>query len=183
MLRIFLILFIFGDVISVNHTLDETLQAAFGALNLTETATDYPKDSMDGDVSLVTDEDSTMNIAVVLGRQNEVEEEEEEEVTEEEEVIQESTPTLLSELGCTKPNEHFEKCGPRCQQSCAFQMRVSGRAICESILSGNCHSGCFCDSGYVRFNDECILPTECPSKLILNYLFHFQFVLSRNIFP
>lgn len=159
MMRIFLILFLVGDAISVNQTLDQTLSEAFSVLNETESATDYPKDSMDGDVSLVTDEDSTMNIGLVLGRQNEVDEED---VAEEE--VQESTTANWVEQGCTKPNEHFEKCGPRCQMSCAFQMRVSGRAICESVFSGNCHAGCFCDSGYVRFNDECILPVECPSE-------------------
>jgi hypothetical protein len=162
MMRIFLILFLVGGVISVNKTTEEALST----LAQIETATDYPKDTMDGDVSLVTDEDATMNIAIVLGRQNEVDDEDEEEVTEDEAIEESSTPHF-SELGCTKQNEHYEKCGPRCQQSCAFQMRVSGRnsrAICESVFSGNCHAGCFCDSGYVRFNDECILPIECPSK-------------------
>ncbi|KAL7034704.1 hypothetical protein ACKWTF_008066 [Chironomus riparius] len=87
------------------------------------------------------------------------------------EVIEESVSSTTEHWttqGCSHANEYYNACGPRCQQTCSFQQRISGgntRAICESIFSGSCHPGCFCQDGYVRFNDKCIKPVDCPSKL------------------
>lgn len=106
-----------------------------------ETLTDLPKEIMDGDPQFVQDEVTTMiDIETVqLGRQNEVEEEVGE-VVEENETV---TPHW-TEQGCPKSHESYNKCGPRCVQTCSFQPRVNGRntrAVCDSIFSGSCHPG------------------------------------------
>lgn len=63
-------------------------------------------------------------------------------------------------------NELYMQCGPRCYQTCAFQPRNGGgrrtRAVCEANMS--CQPGCFCKSGYVRFNGMCIHNADCPTR-------------------
>ena len=63
-------------------------------------------------------------------------------------------------------NELYMECGPRCYQTCAFQPRNGGgrrtRAVCGAGMS--CQPGCFCKSGYVRFNGMCILNADCPTR-------------------
>lgn len=76
-----------------------------------------------------------------------------------------SNETAVSESSENKTcseNEIFIKCGPRCYQTCTFQsVNVrSSRVACDSP----CIPGCYCASGYVRFNEKCVLPDSCPSK-------------------
>jgi hypothetical protein len=78
-----------------------------------------------------------------------------------------STTTLhFTQMACTGEHMEWNTCGPRCYQTCAFQPRGSrqSRAICESASTTNCYPGCFCASGYVRLNEKCVLPVDCPSK-------------------
>lgn len=78
-----------------------------------------------------------------------------------------STTTLhFTQMACTVDHQEWMACGPRCYQTCAFQPRGSrvSRAICENALVSNCYPGCFCASGYVRLNERCVLPVDCPSK-------------------
>lgn len=95
------------------------------------------------------------NVVTLLARDNELESEEESSVT---------------DAACPEDNMEWVTCGPRCYQTCAFQPRGAkeGRAVCESVASaqGGCYPGCFCKSGYVRLNDKCILPLDCPSMNI-----------------
>lgn len=68
-------------------------------------------------------------------------------------------------LNCSD-NEVYTECGPRCYQTCAFQPRNGGgrraRSVCEGTSS--CQTGCFCKSGYVRFNGMCIPNDDCPTR-------------------
>lgn len=77
-----------------------------------------------------------------------------------------STTVHFTQMACLEDHMVWSSCGPRCYQTCAFQPRGSrrSRAICESVVSTNCYAGCFCESGYVRLNDKCVLPIDCPSK-------------------
>ena len=63
-------------------------------------------------------------------------------------------------------NELYMQCGPRCYQTCAFQPRNGGgrrtRAVCEGSMT--CQPGCFCKSGFVRFNGMCIPIADCPTR-------------------
>lgn len=54
-------------------------------------------------------------------------------------------------------NSHYEPCGPRCPVSCAG---LSSPANC----SGGCQEGCQCDPGYVLFDDQCVLVSDCGCK-------------------
>lgn len=83
------------------------------------------------------------------------------------EVSTTSTTTLhFTQMACDGEHMEWNSCGPRCYQTCAFQPRGSrqSRAICESASTSNCYPGCFCASGYVRLNEKCVLPVDCPSK-------------------
>lgn len=96
----------------------------------------------------------------VVSRQNEIEAETEEAVT--------TTTVHFTDLACTEQHMEWLSCGPRCYQTCAFQPRGvrQTRAVCENVVSTGCYVGCFCKSGYVRINDKCILPVDCPGKSI-----------------
>ncbi|XP_070499771.1 serine protease inhibitor swm-1-like [Chironomus tepperi] len=134
-----------------------------GIIPQSESIVDVPKDALGGDPNLFQEETTVAVIPDIQGRQDE----DYDAVVEESEV---STTENLATQGCNKANEYYNACGPRCQQTCSFQQRISGgntRAICESIFSGSCHPGCYCQDGYVRFNDKCIKPVECPTRLCL----------------
>lgn len=78
-----------------------------------------------------------------------------------------TTTVHFTQLACTDNNMEWNSCGPRCYQTCAIQPRLRTRvkrAVCESLVATGCHAGCFCKSGYVRFNDACVLPVDCPSN-------------------
>lgn len=85
------------------------------------------------------------------------------------EEVSPSAPTTtlhFTLMACTGDHMQWMSCGPRCFQTCAFQPRGSrqSRAICASASSTNCYPGCFCASGYVRLNEKCVLPVDCPRK-------------------
>lgn len=91
-------------------------------------------------------------------------------------VDNESTTVHFTELACTRNNTEWLACGPRCYQTCGFQPNANrardvkqrkSRAYCASSNETGCYAGCFCKSGYVRFNDECVLPIQCPSKRLI----------------
>lgn len=72
-----------------------------------------------------------------------------------------------SEESCSDENMEWNSCGPRCAQTCAFQPRGvrKTRAVCEPLLTSNgCYKGCFCKKDFVRLNDKCVLPDNCPSR-------------------
>lgn len=77
-----------------------------------------------------------------------------------------TTTAHFTELACSGSHMEWNSCGPRCYQTCAFQPRGrrSSRAVCEMASLSGCHAGCFCASGYVRLNDKCVLPVDCPSE-------------------
>lgn len=138
----FLLLFLFFGVATC-ASIDEfvTIQSEY--------ATNYPPGVMDGDISLVPDEEATE--IVIQARQNEVEEDDEEGVVVDEaavsvDIVQaESTTAHWTEVGCVKDHEHWEQCGPRCQQECTFQPQTSprqSRLVCESIFqTSSCYPG------------------------------------------
>ncbi|CAO1414017.1 unnamed protein product [Diamesa tonsa] len=78
----------------------------------------------------------------------------------------EETLTFAPLIANCSDNELYMQCGPRCYQTCAFQPRNGGgrrtRAVCEGNIS--CQPGCFCKSGYVRFNGMCIQTADCPTR-------------------
>lgn len=59
-------------------------------------------------------------------------------------------------------HETYQECGPRCYQTCTFAPSTlrKPKAVCET----GCNPGCYCNSGYVRFNDRCVLPETCPAR-------------------
>lgn len=127
-----------------------------------ETATDLPRGNA-----------ADFDVVTIQSRQNEVEDDLEggglEETSTDLPVSESSSSTTtehFTQLACTGTNMEYNMCGPRCYQTCAFQPRGtrSSRAVCESPSSSGCHAGCFCKSGYVRINDNCILPVDCPSE-------------------
>lgn len=63
-------------------------------------------------------------------------------------------------MQCTKANEEWTQCGPRCGESCADQ----GKQIaCSKVCA--LQGGCSCKQGYARdSNGECISKTQCPSN-------------------
>lgn len=143
-----------------------------------ETLTDLPRGAIDDFEQATTVESSDEVDSVTIpnegmARQNEVE-------FEINAMQQQSTVASLSRdnlstaeypehLGDPCPEEHFvwNACGPRCYQTCAFQPKSGdrlSRAVCEAANENNCHTGCFCESGYVRFNDKCVLPIDCPTR-------------------
>lgn len=125
-----------------------------------ETATDLPRGNA-----------ADFDVVTIKSRQNEVEGFDE--TSTDLPVDESSSSTIIStttehftQLACTGTNVEWNTCGPRCYQTCAFQPRGtrSSRAVCESPSLSGCHAGCFCKSGYVRINDNCILPVDCPSE-------------------
>lgn len=128
----------------------------FGAAicaSIDESATNYPARKLDGDISLLPDEEITEEATenIIQARQNEVEEEDEEGVIVDEAAVSvdgiqiESTTAHWSEAGCVKDHEHWDQCGPRCQQECTFQPQTSprtSRLVCETIFqTSSCYPG------------------------------------------
>lgn len=118
----------FANKISKNEVLSES-----------ESLVDVPKDALGGDPNLFEEDVTVTAIPEMQGRQDE-----------DYDVVEESESSTTTEhwttQGCSHANEHYNACGPRCQQTCSFQQRISGgntRAICESIFSGSCHPGKF----------------------------------------
>lgn len=123
-----------------------------------ETLTDLPREA------IKDFEDVTVRI-----RQNDVESElaEEDAVALKGDENISTTTVHFTEAACTGEHMEWNSCGPRCYQTCAFQPRGvrRARAVCEpSSVTTGCYPGCFCKSGYVRINDKCVMPTDCPSK-------------------
>lgn len=83
----------------------------------------------------------------------------------------ESSTVHFTELACTGDNMEWLACGPRCSATCGFQPRDArrdSRAVCSPSNESGCYAGCFCKSGYVRLNDRCVLPVNCPRKRLIN---------------
>jgi hypothetical protein len=83
----------------------------------------------------------------------------------------ESSTVHFTEMACTGDNMEWLSCGPRCSATCGFQPRDArrdSRAVCSPSNESGCYAGCFCKSGYVRFNDRCVLPVNCPRKRLIN---------------
>lgn len=135
-----LVFFLIGTVLGEQTTVPPELEI--------DSLTDLP----DGAI-----EDFAVNAVTVQARDNELESEVESSVVDE---------------ACPEDNMEWQPCGPRCYQTCAFQPRGAkqGRAVCESIANAQagCYPGCYCKSGYVRLNDKCILPVDCPSEYKFN---------------
>jgi len=116
----------FANEISINGVLPES-----------ESLVDVPKDALGGDPNLFQEDVTVTAIPDIQGRQDE----DYDVVVEESES---STTEHWTTQGCSVAHEYYNACGPRCQQTCSFQQRISGgntRAICESIFSGSCHAG------------------------------------------
>lgn len=62
-------------------------------------------------------------------------------------------------------NATYQKCGTKCVLGCRFIPNISDVAVipndCES---SECIEGCFCKVGFVRYEDKCVLPKECPVR-------------------
>lgn len=62
-------------------------------------------------------------------------------------------------------NGTYQKCGTKCVLGCRHTPLSSDIAVtstdCEKI---ECIEGCFCNVGFVRYQDKCILPIECPVR-------------------
>ena len=55
----------------------------------------------------------------------------------------------------------YQQCGPSCPQTCD--------TIADADCSGGCVEGCFCPSGQVFGNGNCIDEADCQGKLLFNY--------------
>jgi hypothetical protein len=63
---------------------------------------------------------------------------------------------LIGEEDCPE-NEEYQSCGSACPTTC--QNMKAGSQFCIAM----CKTGCFCESSYVRNNDngKCVLPKDC----------------------
>ncbi|CAF2514807.1 unnamed protein product [Rotaria sp. Silwood2] len=64
---------------------------------------------------------------------------------------------------CREPNEIFEACGTACPDTCEDVINSNLNKPCTL----QCVSGCFCEEGFVRENDEpnsrCVKTEQCFS--------------------
>ncbi|KFM75510.1 Tissue factor pathway inhibitor, partial [Stegodyphus mimosarum] len=62
----------------------------------------------------------------------------------------------IADLTCPK-NQHYETCGSACPLTCKNYKNPP--KVCVLM----CVSGCFCDKGYLKTDDDqCVKPDECP---------------------
>ena len=54
----------------------------------------------------------------------------------------------------------YQQCGPLCPQTCETDE--------DEECSGGCVEGCFCPSGTVQSNNNCINVTDCQGIVIHN---------------
>ena len=54
----------------------------------------------------------------------------------------------------------YQQCGPLCPQTCDTNE--------DEECSGGCVEGCFCPSGTVLFNNNCINETDCQGTYSLH---------------
>ena len=159
----FLILFLFCEVLC------ELPVSTVLPIIEPETLTDLPRKTMElFDEKKIKSADNELELAVEVKAESTwpaqiiIYEE-----TSDDELSNSSSTELALEESCTEENMEWNYCGKRCAQSCAFQPRGvrKTRAICESLLtSDGCYKGCFCKKDYVRLNDKCVLPINCPSE-------------------
>lgn len=60
--------------------------------------------------------------------------------------------------------EEYSKCGDPCEATCTYDPIKDERP--KSCGRNKCKRGCFCKSGYVRHESECIFKEDCSSKFI-----------------
>ncbi|XP_057336375.1 uncharacterized protein LOC130674945 [Microplitis mediator] len=58
------------------------------------------------------------------------------------------------------PNESLDLCGRSCEPSC--ELSDFSAVICQQCTYQT--EGCRCDEGYLRYNERCILPNDCPPE-------------------
>lgn len=74
-----------------------------------------------------------------------------------------SNKTKLNE--CIDSNEEYRKCGDSCVISCRYASSPSEiEASKNDCAKTECVEGCFCKDGFVRHQNKCILPKECPAR-------------------
>lgn len=62
-------------------------------------------------------------------------------------------------------NAVYQKCGTKCVLACRFTTIVLDLgATLKECDKNECIEGCFCKDGFVRYQDKCILPKECPIR-------------------
>lgn len=61
-------------------------------------------------------------------------------------------------------NALYQKCGTMCISACRFIPESDLAATLEECDTNECIDGCFCKDGFVRYQDKCILPNECPVR-------------------
>ena len=80
-------------------------------------------------------------------------------------------------------NETWTECTP-CEEACEFTFPTC-------IFDCNSHGYCGCKPRYVRYQNTCVLPADCPKmRQFFSFCFHFQVPISRfqlpnesNMFP
>lgn len=83
--------------------------------------------------------------------------------------IEEPIPTLISNQSdyysekLCKSNEQYQRCGDECEETCSYD-RSSDKRPKSCNEQRKCKRGCFCKSGLVRHEGECIAKRKCPSK-------------------
>lgn len=138
------------------ETLTDLPREGFGNFN-TQKTIQARQNELEDDFEIVITDDSETATPIDLSTENQLP------------AMAEIPSTQLSDENCTFENMEYKACGPRCYPTCAFQPREAtrrARVNCGPASLTGCNAGCFCESGFVRFNDQCILPTDCPSKCL-----------------
>lgn len=63
-------------------------------------------------------------------------------------------------------NATYHKCSAKCVLSCRLIPNMSDVAVTPNECENSaCMEGCFCKVGFVRYEDKCVLPKDCPVRI------------------
>jgi len=66
----------------------------------------------------------------------------------------------------------YQQCGPSCPQTCDTNE--------DTDCSGGCVEGCFCPSGQVLSNGDCITITDCQGMQVHNISVQSMYIRLQN---
>lgn len=75
------------------------------------------------------------------------------------------TNNTISEECVGLENSEFKKCGTTCVLSCRYIPTISNVTVTSNdCVENECIEGCFCKDGFVRYQNKCVLPGDCPLR-------------------
>lgn len=70
-----------------------------------------------------------------------------------------------SDVCISMENAEYRKCEKKCVMACGSIPNISDFAVTvRECVKSACIEGCFCEPGFFRYEDKCILPEECPVR-------------------